>query len=223
MITSWSFSRWGVYNVCPLKAKYKFIDKLQEPGSAAMDRGTDLHKQCEEYLGKGGRIPKELKLISNELKLLRKEEAICEAEFAFNKSWEPVGWFDKDTWCRVKADAVIEPIIDSSSPTVEIKDFKSGKVKEGESEYTLQLELYSLAGLLVYPIAEKATSSLIFIDHGVEIRTEGEVLRKDLPKLKKKWEVRVKPMLSDKVFKPRPGNACRWCHFSKSKNGPCKF
>ena len=75
-ITSWSFSRWNVYEECPAKAKYKFIDKLKEPGSAAMDRGTALHKQCEDFLKKGGRVPKDVALISNHLKDFRKRGAL---------------------------------------------------------------------------------------------------------------------------------------------------
>ena len=223
-ITSWSFSRLNVYQSCPKQAYFKFIRKLKEPGSAAMDRGSEYHKLCENYLLKGGRIPKELKLISDTLKDLRKRGAIPEADFTFKADWSRTRWDDwTGAWCRVKADVVIPPLVDNDNGVIEVHDFKTGRLKEGYSEYSVQLELYGLAGLLAYPTAEKAETSLIFIDHGKLVPSEDEFKRKDLKKLQKKWELRVRPMLNDTQFKPKPGDACRWCHFSKAKGGECQF
>ena len=115
------------------------------------------------------------------------------------------------------------PVIDDDEPTVEVSDFKTGKLKDGYSEYSVQLELYGLAGLLSYPTAKRATSKLIFIDHGVVVPSQDEFVQKDVKKLKKKWEIMVRPMLNDTQFKEKPGQACRWCHFSKAKGGQCKF
>jgi len=223
-ITAWSFSRWQSYCECPAKLKYKAIDKLPEPKGEALVRGTALHLQCETFLkDKKAKVPAELKLIEKQLKDYRKRKALAEAEFTFTHDWGTTGWFDKDAWCRVKADVTIEPIIDAEVPTVEVHDFKSGKLKEGYSEYMLQLELYGLAGLLTYPTAQEAKTSLVFIDHGKVVENEETYVRADLPKLQKAWETRVRPMLNDVVFKPTPGNACRWCHFRKKNGGPCEF
>jgi CRISPR/Cas system-associated exonuclease Cas4 (RecB family) len=229
-ITAWSFSRWNEYMSCPLKSKFKVIDKLKEPGSAAMDRGTELHKYCENYLrGMTKTIHKDVKPIAAELKDLKKRGALAEAEFTFRKDWSATGWFDKDAWCRVKADVTIPPIVDADKPVVEVHDFKSGGKMEadgsvvGKPEYPLQLELYALAGLLTYPLAVSAKTSLIFIDHGKVVVTTDEYLQKDVGLLKKTWEQRTKKMLSDTKFKPTPGNACRWCHFSKSRGGMCDY
>ncbi len=49
-ITSWSFSRWNVYDQCPAKAKYQFIDKLPQPPSKNLERGTLIHKQAECFI-----------------------------------------------------------------------------------------------------------------------------------------------------------------------------
>lgn len=223
-ITAWSFSRWNEYQACPFKSRCKIIDKLKEPSSPALERGTLLHKHCEDYLRGVVKTPhKDLKLVVPNLKELKKRGAIAEAEFTFTKTWEPTGWFDKDAWCRVKADVTIPPMVDAEVPTVEIHDFKSGKLKDAHSDYMVQLELYALAGLLTYPLAQEVKTSLIFIDHGkvvphAETFTQGQV-----GKLTKLWGSRVKKMLSDTQFKATPGDACRWCHFSKSKGGPCQF
>ena len=223
-ILSWSISRLNCYSECPAKARFKFIDKKKEPGNQAMDRGSEIHAMAEKYLKAGGRLPKELKQFTEPFKLLRKLGALAEADFTFRSDWSATRWDDwNGAWCRAKADAVVPPkIIEGEPAEVRIIDFKTGKVKE-DGEYDEQLELYGLAGLLTYPTADIATGELWFLDHGKTIGAQKEFTQKDVPKLKKAWELRVKKMLSDTQFKPTPGQACRWCHFSKAKDGPCKF
>lgn len=229
-ILSWSFSRWAAYDNCPFAAKLKFVDKLQEPSSPALARGTELHTLCEEYLrGVKKTVPKEVKPIEKYLKDLKKRGAIPEAEFAFDKNWNPVTWFSKDAWVRIKADVVVDPVVDDEVPTVCVDDFKSGGKLQpdgsvvGRDEYPVQLRLYALAGLKTRPTAQKARTRLIFIDHGKDIPMEDEFTQKDVKLLQKEWEMRTKKMLSDTAFKPKPGNACRWCHFRKANGGPCQF
>jgi len=231
-IVSWSYSRWGTYEECPKKAFFKFIQKLQEPSSPVLERGTALHELCEHYLrGMKRTIPKELDKIADTLKDYKKRGAIPEAEFAYDRDWNPVDWFAKNAWVRIKADVVIPPIVDADDPTVEIHDFKTGgekKLASGDFEdYYTQLELYALAGLLTYPLAQRVKTSLVFIDHGKTIEHREEFKRGDEKKIMKKWETRTKKMLADKAFKEKPGNACRWCHFRKSNEakggGQCRF
>lgn len=231
MIKAWSFSRYSTYSECPRKAKYKFIDKLQEPSSSVLERGTALHQLCEYYLrGIKKTIPQDIKLISAELRQLKKLGAIPEAQFTFKRDWSTTQWNDwGGAWVRIQADSIVPPIADDEVPTVLIDDFKSGgkiDTKTDEmvykDEYPLQLELYCVAGLLSYPTAQKAKARLIFIDHGKTVESV-EYDRKQLPKLQKQWEMRTKKMLNDTKFKPTPGNACRWCHFRKSNAGPCEF
>jgi hypothetical protein len=236
-ITSWSFSRWDCYNKCPAQANFKFNLKMKEPSSPALERGTALHSLAENWLrgpkigrgSVGGSLPEELKLIAKPLRDFKKRGAVPEAEFCFDKDWKPVDWFSREAWCRVKADVTIAPVINSKkTPIVEVHDFKSGG-KKGEldfvchPEYELQLDLYSLAGLLSYPTAEKVESSLVFIDHGVVVPNPNVYTQKDVPTLKKDWEKRVKKMLTDEKYTPNPGNACRWCTFSKAKGGMCAY
>lgn len=222
-ITAWSFSRWNEYETCPQRTHFKVNLKMKEPSGPALERGTILHKQCEDYLRKGGKVPKELKLIEATLKDYKKRGALAEAEFTFDNAWKKTGWFDKNAWCRIKADVTIPPVIDADEPVVEIHDFKSGKLKDQYSEYGLQLDLYSLAGLLTYPTAKRARTSMVFIDHGKVVPVENEYTQKDVKSLTKAWELRVKRMLNDTQFKPTPGDGCRWCSFSKSKGGMCEF
>lgn len=218
-IAAWSYSRWADYQTCPFKAKCKYVLKLKEPGGDAMNRGSDIHKKLENYLNyKMKRVPTEAKLLKKEYVAMKKLKPEVELSVAFTNTWEKTDWFNPTkAWCRVKIDALTLPT--ESNPVVEITDHKTGKVKE-HGEYNNQLELYGLTGLLLYDMAEKSRSNLLFVDHGIIIAGE-EYPRKDINKLKKKWEIRVAPMLKDTKFKPSPGMHCRWCHYRKSNGGPC--
>ena len=44
MIPQWSYSRLTCFEKCPKQAEFKFVKKIKEPGSAAMDRGKEVHK-----------------------------------------------------------------------------------------------------------------------------------------------------------------------------------
>lgn len=214
-ITAWSYSRYRDYEQCPQRAKYKHIDKMKEPGSPAMDRGTEIHKLAEEFaMGRLKNLPVELLKFKAKFLNLKKSKPVCEQEWAFDKGWRRCDWFAKEAWLRVKMDAAY-----TLKEEVLIIDHKTGKYRPGE--YAEQLELYGLAALLVYPEATVASCRLWFLDTGDEACAVFS--RKELPDLKKKWLKRTKPMLSDKRFAPKPGNHCRWCPFSKSKGGPCKF
>jgi len=215
-LEQWSYSRYALYKQCPAKAKYKHIDKLPDPGSPAMERGTEIHALAERYAkGDLKKLPAELAKFKAEFLALKKLNPLCEQEWAFTKEWKPTGWFDKECWVRVKTDAAYE----LESGEAHVIDHKTGKVRTGE--YAEQMELYALAGLLMFPKARQVWTRLWYLDHGEE--ETALFMRKDLPMLIRKWNARTKPMLSDERFAPRPGYYCGWCPYSKEKGGPCKF
>lgn len=222
-ITAWSYSRWAQYEECPYKAKLKFIEKLPEPGSVAMNRGGDIHKLAEKAIvWPRTKLAPELGRFAQEFKDLRKLKRVeTELELAYTKTWDPCDWKDWDhAWVRIKIDLLTPP---DKQGIIEVVDHKTGKPKPA---YAPQLELYALGALLRYPQATAARTRLWYLDHGIispEKKTEGMYQQSDVPALKKTWEKRVVPMLSDTKFAPKPGNYCTWCAFSKSKGGPCVY
>ena len=50
-----------------------------------------------------------------------------------------------------------------------------------------------------------------------------EYTQAELLALRKKYEKYVAPIYNTEVWQPNPGQACRWCPYSKTKNGPCKY
>lgn len=234
-ITQWSYSRWAAYEQCPFKAKCQFIDKIPEEKGPALIRGQEIHDKAEKYCrGELKKLPKELELFEDEFEMLKQAYkggwGHTEQLLNFAKDWTHMSdkW-SKNIWVRIKMD--FELIADSDG-TVRIIDYKTGKVKtEGYKE---QLELYALAGFMIYDEVYEIHTELWFLDHGEIIggledtrenlkKPEGIYKLADVPKLKKNWEARVKRMLNDERFDPSPNEFCKWCSFQKSKGGPCKF
>ncbi len=208
-ITAWSFSRYNTYSQCPGKAKLLYIEKLKEPSSPALENGTIKHAELENYLR--GRQPLPEWVHKNLLEFcvnLAAAKPAVELEVAFNREWKPVDWFSKDAWARIKID-----VLDKAGSHVNIIDWKTGKVRDGE--YDEQLELYALTALLMFPTVETVSSALAFVDQGVILNGE-QFTRADLNMLLKRWEDRVNIMLTDTEFKYTPNKYCKWCHFRRA-------
>jgi len=238
-ITAWSFSRYSTYKQCPLKAKFQFIDKIKEPGNEAMQRGAKVHDDAEAFIkGKIKVMPQELKKFSKLFRRLKKRYQspingmVVEDTWAFTKDWDETTWNDwANCWVRIKLDCAEH----EGDTTLIIRDWKTGKFRpEKNDEYIEQLELYALAALLLFEHIEVVRPCLEYLDQGFtypeEDSKDEEFLtftRADIPKLQERWEGRVKPMLNDKAFAPRPNNLCNWCFFRKANavngGGQCKF
>ena len=229
-ITSWSYSRYACYEECPLKAKLKFVDKIKEPSAPAMARGNNIHKLAEGYtkgldyvtIEEDGvskqvftkKLPPELKLFADQFKELKKSKPVVEETWAFRKDWSQTTWDDwNGCWVRIKTDAAC-----LDGDTLYVIDHKTGKHREG---YHTQMSLYALGAMLMYPTVKTVNTQLWFLDHGTD--ETAEFTSDEFSALKKDWEKRVTPMLNDTRFAPKPGNGCRFCHFSKAKGGPCKY
>lgn len=234
-ITSWSFSRYSTYKQCPLKAKLNFIDKVKEPPNPAMARGAAIHTLAEDYLkSKLKTLPPELKKFADEFKALRKQykksiSGMCvEDSWSFTKTWEETTWNDwLGCWVRIKLDCAHH----ADEETMVVTDWKTGKFRANQNEeYVEQLELYALAALLLHPHLKEVRPRLAYLDEMVIYPPPDQPLvftPADIPKLKKLWVKRTKPMLSDTIFAPKPNQFCSWCHYRASNKanggGQCKF
>lgn len=221
-ISAWSYSRYRDHKQCPRRARYKHVDRLPDPGGPALQRGTDIHTLAEKYVrGDLDYLPSELESFEEEFAELRKLRAACaddvllEAEWAFlEQQLEPCAWFDKRAWLRSKVDCAV--LCDGG--VIRIIDYKTGKVQPAELEE--QLELYGFAGHSYFRGVELVQGELWFLDHG-HVETRRYPIA-DLPKLERLWRARSAPMLADRTFPARPGQACRFCPYAKGRGGPCE-
>lgn len=231
VVKSWSFSRWNDYRMCPARFKYKHLDKLAEPPSPAMDRGSAIHKLAEDYTkGTLRTLPKDLELFKEGFAKLRKEKVkMVEEQWAFTRDWQVTQWNNwSDCWLRVKLDVAYINVEHNALVPI---DHKTGKFRDQKNEeYLLQLDLYGVAGFAQVPTVDVVSPRLWYLDHGriypdpEQDEPEIEYFKKDEKDLRKTWMARVEPMFADRTFKPTPSaDACRFCHYRKANNGPCKY
>ena len=231
-ITAWSFSRWNDWKKCPRYAYFKHVLRMKEPGSVALDRGSRIGELAEKFAsatGKRMKTPSELQTFEVEFRSLQKRKVMSEGEWAFNRQWEPTGWFDKDAWVRGKVDAfhiesrkvVVLPAAKKELVVGVVIDYKTGKLNPTHLD---QLSLYALCAFCKYPELDAVEVQLWYLDHGVLLPDPLKLYSRDeVPTLKKEWEAGTRAMLADRRFVEKPGKACGWCHYSKGKDGPCKF
>lgn len=227
LVTAWSYSRWADYEQCPLYFKLKHLDKIKPPGSAAMDRGSDIHKEGENYLNapkKPRKVPANYAHFAEQLEELYALKPMVEQQWGFTQEWTPAtgrggdvnGWFAKDTWLRIVCDVAVE----YDDHDYDIIDFKTGR-KYDTNEH--QVELFSCAPFMRNPATQKVTTRLWYLDQPVDNEVIREYTRKDFEAIRRDWTKRIQPMFNDRRFSPKPNQKCRWCHFRKDNGGPCRF
>ena len=213
---AWGFSKLDTYRTCPRKFRYQFIDKLSQPGSPAMERGSMLHEACEGYLrGWLSVLPEELKEWKESFDALREKKCRTEESWGFDRQWNKLeDWFQPTTWLRAKSDA---HYVDGDK--LIIIDFKSGKYRVPSTE---QIELYAICGSVCYPSVPNITTSFWFLDT-MQVYDK-HYTAEHLIKLRKKYEMYAAPIYADEQWKPSPSMDCRWCPYSNSKKGGlCDF
>lgn len=216
-ITQWSFSRWRDHRTCPARAKYKYVDKLDEgPAGKALLRGSRVHDECEAHIVQEKPLPPEAEGFAAEFKALVKESDLeAELEWAFDHKWHVTGWFEPDAWLRVKLDACSRPNL----KTLRVIDYKTGRRRDIDE---LQIALYGLGAFCVDPKVVRVQVELWYLDQD-EIQDHAYTRKADFEELRSSWLKLSEPLLTDTEFAPTPGAHCRWCAFGKSKGGPCKM
>jgi PD-(D/E)XK nuclease superfamily len=200
----------------------------------AIARGSEIGASLERYVnGKSAALHIEVRHpeVKKQAKILRTDfkrgVVKVEEQIVLDQNWKPVSKFTKGAWFRGKLD-----VLRFNKLTGEVIDWKTGGIdkRDGsvrvQAKYDDQLAIYSLVALVQFPDLQRTESKLIFTDTGprhnpVVMRDNCNLTRADVPKQQKRWEGEVKAMLTDKVFKPSPGEGCRWCPFSKAEGGPC--
>lgn len=251
MIKSWSFTKLEHYLACPRKFKLEDVDQLcpkcfkgrvegyevkkcdtcghivrmPEP----VERGIRLHSAIEAYLlGRAGLVA-ELEnsktVLAGMKRRVAKGYVRVEFPLVLDASWSPVDKYTKGAWFRGKADVLEVP-----GEVLHVTDWKSGGVdRAGKIRdnllYLEQIELYGITALLHFPATERALARLWFLDaHPSKMDVSAApVERKDVPKLIKKWQRKIRPMFNDKKCAPLPSYKCQWCPFAKGIGGPCPY
>lgn len=217
-ITAWSYSRYADYKQCPLRFKLKYIEKRQEAGSPAMERGSTIHKEGENWLKnkRAKKLPESYKHFADEMAQLRNLDPMVEQQWGFTRQWTPTSWFGADTWLRIVCDVAVV----YEDNTADLIDFKTGRKYDTNEE---QVELFSTSIFMRHPEVTDVTTRLWYLDQEKDNEVVREYSRSDFEKIRKDWEKKTVAMFKDKRFAPTPNEKCRWCSFSKDKGGPCPY
>ena len=212
---AWGFSKLDVFRTCKAKFKYQFIEKLPSDGSPAMERGQKMHENIEAYLnGWETTLIPENEGWKDALDALKQRDFKAEQALGFDSSWQLLpDWFGKSTWLRVKMDASYKE--NNKGKAI---DFKSGKYRIPSTE---QIELYAIGLHAANPELEEVSTEFWFLDTGETY--ERTYTSSELLALRKKYEGYTVPMYAEETWPPEPSRECRWCPYSRTKGGKCKF
>ena len=219
MPPQWSYSRWNTYDQCPLKAKLRYVDGFRDDGggSAASNRGTEIHLQAEEWLRakRTGPIPPIFDHFREKLLMLRRLKAVPELAVGLKRDWSLCDFDAPDYWWHGELDAIAM----TSPRSALIVDWKSGKIYP---DHAMQLELYALVAFKADPYLDSVRVEDVYLDQKKE--TGNVYLRRQVETLQAIWERRVGPMFADRQFAPCPNNLCRFCEFRKELgSGLCQY
>ncbi len=218
----WSYTMLKTYEECPLKYRFKYVDRLPqgEKGAAAL-RGIAIHKKSEDFInGKARKMPKELVSLEDEFKYMRQEKARAEKVYYFDDEWKTCD--KKEAWGIVKIDSLFTFEPKRSVIRLVVVDVKTGRPRD----YVDQGRLYVVVGMCAdeHEDVDEGTYRFFYVDHGEVLPEKPRVLpRRGLPAVKVEFHRRVDKMWKDKTFRAKPSaESCRWCDWKKSKGGPCK-
>jgi CRISPR/Cas system-associated exonuclease Cas4 (RecB family) len=218
MITSASYTRITDFESCPLKAKFKYFDKIPDPNPrTAADRGTAIHLEAEEYVKGGKALSPFLEKFRPDLTALQEHHRAgrvsLEGEWGFDKEWQPTDW--RSAWMRIKADAVCT----ITPQHAVVIDYKTGRKFGNEIKHSEQLQLYSLAAFLRNPHLEEVTSELWYTDQD-ELTRLNMTRQQALTKYLKYYDRRARNMTEAKKFPATPSRlACQYCPYKAEPNG----
>lgn len=229
-VKSWSYSRYRDYVQCPFMFKCKHLDKLKEAPSEAMERGIRIGGEMESFFKDPKLpVPADCTALSETYLEIRRQKPLVEQMWGLDKDWNPVAWNDWNAcWLRVKMDIVY---MEKNIRRVHPLDNKTGKFKEKDVEvYLEQLDIYVAAAPAYFQGAKDYAPALLYSDLGMrypDLDDQGEptliYTQQDAMSARLRWNYNVRGLFGETSWKPKPGNHCRWCSFSKSKGGPCEY
>jgi len=214
---SWSYSRWNDFNNCPYKyAQASFYCTLPYVQSPAAIWGDRVHKAAEMALKC---IPHKddeaLKPVWPYCEKMMRSGCNIEAELkiVLDRNLRPISeWFSKKAWLRVQIDVVLA----KSSKSLNIYDFKTGKMKHDDEQVTLN----AIALSFLRPHIEEYQGLYVWLKDK-KVSKPVNITKKDIPALWQEWLARVSRMeeaWASENFPQRPSGLCGWCNVQGCKS-----
>ena len=208
---SWSYSKLSLYEKCPAQYNFRYVENFPTEKSTAASRGTEIHASIEDYLlGKSEKLHESVEHKRPFFDKLALKEPLIEEKLAIDNKWNPAQW--ETAWGRMVVDSYY-----TTRNKVVVQEWKSGKQYD---DHTEQRKLYGVTLLGKYADRSAAVIRTIYTDLNKNVREV--VTRDDMAPIQEDFTRRVRFMHRDDLMSPRPGWYCRFCPFSRVKDGPCR-
>lgn len=221
LIPTWSFSTLDKAETCMYSVYLSKVEKAPRVESPAAERGTMLHDLAEQYTrGNLDELPKELRkhyerAFSDLRDLYSQGLVTCEEDWGYTAEWEPTGFFDDDTWARMKLDVLVM----ENETSARVIDHKSGRPYP--MKHNQQGQLYTIGTFLRYPKLEFVQTEFWYIDKSPQPATN-KYTREQAMMFLPKWTQRALRLTKAKTFEPNPSASnCKFCDHNKS--GYCDY
>jgi RecB family exonuclease len=212
-INTWSFSGLLDYEECPLRARFRYIDKIPTEAHPAAERGTKIHDEAEKFVkGEIDDLPKSLSKFGPEFYEWRdaysEGTVIAEEQWGLTRDCEPCGFFDDNVWWRGLLDLLV---LHKDEGRMDILDHKTGK--EYPVKHLQQGQLYTFVAFLMFPDYEIANAQMVYLDLGKMSRPV-KFNKQQAAKYGANFISRAEKMTSDTEFIPKANRYnCRWCSY----------
>jgi RecB family exonuclease len=230
-----SFSRIAVYDACPLRYKFIYVDKLPTIQRSYFSFGSSIHKVLEIFYHPENNFLKLKKAPSLYLKELleenwisagyknkkEEEKAKDEAIKILNKfyrenifGFKPAHLVEKSFSFKLDNFKVIGRIdrIDEETDGFKIIDYKTNRIlpRFFREIDLLQPAIYYMAAQKTFDIQEIKAVSLFFVRYNkqVEFNLSDEFLKKSEEKI-----IRTGELILSKNFEPKLNGRCSTCEF----------
>lgn len=214
-----SWSRLSGYRTCPRQFHAKNISKEypDEGDNPAFIKGTEVHKQLENYINFRKGVVKEepslgeiagnvKKMVDGYFNTLEPNCINAEKQIAVGHDYKQCDWFDNTE--TVKWRAILDMLAFPNPESCHINDFKTGKVRK-YAEDLGQLHLSSMLIFELFPEVTKIKNAYLFAEHKV---TDGHIfLREDHEKVKASFDIEWLTVNEDKNFDPVKNKYCFFC------------
>lgn len=205
-----------MFKQCPQKYAYRYIEGIKPPPREdAAARGLTIHGAVEQFFLTGEDVLDDhLEHFADELRAIKAGRGgTPEKQFFLTRDFEYVA-------TRPERGVVgyLDLVLDDNVEEINVLEFKTGKIYGDHAD---QRDLYALAALAMYPLADRVKVIGMYFD--LEKTEETVLTRDEFSVHSQRWIARFKQMDNTALIFADPGFYCRWCPYSKNQQGPCKF
>lgn len=228
MAIALSHSRVSDYDQCPLKFKFKYLDKNEkfqikdDQKSPALVKGQKVHKYLEDYVNDVKEDPSEVikksslpevengkDLADQFISQYGPENTFAELQLAIDVNWQPVEWFSREAYYR--------SIVDMSCYSLDkiaAIDWKTGKFRAytPDSGYgQLELTAGMMFALKAVPTVETVYA---YVDHRKIIAKEYSI--NEFNGIRDYFDRKHDQVNAETEWLPKRNQFCKWCEATKS-------